>query len=61
MNRNVKPTPIKEFFANAKPNYKISCDYKEDRAFYWRKQDVIERNLRIITKNNYCKNDKNQL
>lgn len=61
MNRNVKPTPIKEFFANAKPNYKNSCDYKEDRAFYWRKQDVIERNLRIITKNNYCKNDKNQL
>lgn len=47
MNKNAKVTPIKEFYETANPIYKGESDYSKNRAFSWRKQDVIERNLKI--------------
>ncbi|MBR2875551.1 MAG: epoxyqueuosine reductase [Clostridia bacterium] len=57
MNKNVKCSPVKEFYENVKPRYEGKADYSEDRAFSWRKNEVIERNLEILC----CKKDKNQL
>lgn len=48
MNKNVSVSPIKEFYVTAKPSYKCSEDYDESRAFSWRKEDVINRNLKIV-------------
>ncbi len=47
MNKNIKITPIKEFYDTANPVYKGESDYNKNRAFSWRKQDVINRNLKI--------------
>ena len=47
MNKNIKTTPIKEFYETAKAFYKGESDYNKNRAFSWRKQDVINRNLEI--------------
>jgi epoxyqueuosine reductase QueG len=47
MNKNIKITPIKEFYETANPVYKGESDYNKNRAFSWRKQDVINRNLEI--------------
>ena len=47
MNKNIKLTPIKEFYETAKAFYKDESDYNKNRAFSWRKQDVIDRNLEI--------------
>jgi len=57
MNKNIETSPIEEFYKTAMPSYKGSADYNENRAFSWRKQSVIERNLKIL----YCKNNDNQL
>lgn len=48
MNKNIKTTPIPEFYKNAKPNYENESDYNEKRAFSWRKAEVINRNLEIL-------------
>jgi epoxyqueuosine reductase QueG len=50
MNKKIDVSPIKEFYKTAKATYENFSDYKENRAFSWRKQDVIERNLRITNK-----------
>lgn len=47
MNKNIKTSPIKEFFETANAVYKGESDYNKNRAFSWRKQDVINRNLEI--------------
>ena len=47
MNKNIKTTPIKEFYETAKAVYKGESDYNKNRAFSWRKQEVINRNLEI--------------
>ena len=47
MNKNIRTTPIKEFYETAKAVYKGESDYNKNRAFSWRKQDVINRNLEI--------------
>ncbi|MBO7179580.1 MAG: epoxyqueuosine reductase [Clostridia bacterium] len=57
MNKNIKTTPIKEFYENAKANYQNEADYNENRAFSWRKPEVIYRNLKILC----CKIHENQL
>jgi len=57
MNKNIKTTPIKEFYENAKGNYRNEADYNENRAFSWRKPEVINRNLKIMC----CKIHENQL
>lgn len=57
LNRNIKTSPIPEFYENAKATYENLSDYSENRAYSWRKQDVIERNLKILC----CKKDENQL
>lgn len=48
MNKNVPVSPIKEFYTTSKPSYKCYEDYDESRAFSWRKEDVINRNLKIV-------------
>ncbi len=53
MNKNVKISPIKEFFDTAKNVYNIG-DSVENRAFSWRGAGVLERNFKI----NCCKDGK---
>ncbi len=57
LNKNIKPTPIKEFYCDAKAYYNGIEDYTLNRAFSWRKSNVIERNFKIIS----CKNSKNEV
>ncbi len=56
LNKNIKKTPVKEFYENAKSVYLHGDDIKM-RAFAWRKQSVIERNLSIL----YCNSDNNKV
>lgn len=48
MNKNIALSPINEFYSTAKANYESSSDYKLSRAYSWRKQEVIERNLKLV-------------
>ena len=50
MNRNIKKSPIKEFYETAMPVFRKG-DSIETRAFGWRGRAVIERNFEI----KYCK------
>ena len=52
MNKNIKVTPIKEFFDSAVNNFKKG-DNIDGRAYAWRGRAVIERNFEI----KYCKED----
>ncbi len=56
MNKNIKATPIKEFYETAKANFQLG-DSIENRAFSWRGEKVIERNFKI----KYCKQRENNL
>ncbi len=56
MNKNIKVTPIKEFFSSAKNRFGLA-DSIEGRAFSWRGKSVIERNFKI----KYCKEQENNL
>lgn len=47
MNKNVEISPIKEFFDTAKSAYESGDDITR-RAFNWRGEAVIERNLKIL-------------
>ena len=47
MNKNVEISPIKEFFDTAKSLYESGDDITR-RAFNWRGEAVIERNLKIL-------------
>ena len=47
MNKSSKITPIKEFFETAKPTV-LSGDPVEGRAFAWRGQKTIDRNINAI-------------
>lgn len=47
MNKNVEISPIKEFFDTAKSVYESGDDITR-RAFNWRGEAVIERNLKIL-------------
>jgi epoxyqueuosine reductase QueG len=57
MNKNIALSPIEEFYKSAKAVYENESDYNKNRAFSWRKIDVIERNLKILC----CKKEKNQV
>ncbi len=50
MNKNIKKSPIPEFYENAKARY-MSGDDITRRAFNWRGEAVINRNFKI----KYCK------
>ncbi len=56
MNKNISVTPIKEFFDSAKPWYNMG-DSVAGRAFSWRGEAVINRNLKIMC----CKDEENKL
>ncbi len=47
MNKNIKATPIKEFYETANSVYTGEGDYNKNRAFSWRGMSVINRNLEI--------------
>lgn len=51
MNKLAKVTPIKEFFETARPTVKAG-DPVEGRAFAWRGQKTIDRNINAINYNN---------
>lgn len=48
MNISVETSPIKEFYKTAKSTYNGDEDYNKNRAYSWRKKDVINRNLKIM-------------
>lgn len=56
MNKNISVTPVKEFIETAIPRYKEG-DSISGRAFSWRGESVINRNLKIMC----CKDGKNNL
>ncbi len=56
MNKNISVTPLREFFETAKPHYNLG-DLISGRAFSWRGEEVINRNLKIMC----CKDEKNKL
>ena len=56
MNNGIKVSPVKEFYETAKPFFKVG-DTIENRAFSWRGEKVINRNLEIMC----CKDEKNKL
>jgi epoxyqueuosine reductase QueG len=56
MNKNIKVTPIKEFFDSAIKTFNIG-DNIDGRAYAWRGRAVIERNFKI----KYCKDNQNIL
>ncbi len=56
MNKNIKNTPIEEFYVNSKSYFNLG-DTIEKRAFAWRGKSVIERNFKI----KYCNEVKNHV
>lgn len=56
MNKNISLSPVKEFYATAKARASIG-ESTENRAFSWRGEKVINRNLEIL----YCQEEKNNL
>ena len=48
MNMHIEPSPLKDFYENAKAVYSGDEDYDKSRAYSWRKKDVINRNLKIM-------------
>ncbi len=56
MNKNIKKSPVKEFYETAKSSYSLGDDIST-RAFNWRGKSVIERNFKI----NCCKDKQNNL
>ncbi len=57
LNKEIKASPIKEFYSSSKAQYNGIDDYKKEKAFSWRKSDVIERNFKIIS----CKSVQNKV
>ncbi|MBR1810702.1 MAG: epoxyqueuosine reductase [Clostridia bacterium] len=47
MNRNIQPSPIRAFYETAKPRF-IAGDSVEGRAFAWRGEKVINRNIGLL-------------
>jgi len=47
VNKNVKTTPIREYYDTARPVYRAG-DYISDRAYSWRGEAVIRRNLNLM-------------
>lgn len=56
MNKNIPPTPVREFYLTAKAHRNIGENI-ENTAFSWRGEKVINRNLEIL----YCQEEKNNL
>lgn len=56
MNKDISLSPIKEFYKTAKA-HRAFGESIENRAFSWRGEKVINRNLEIL----YCQDEKNNL
>lgn len=56
LNKHIELSPVKEFYETAKPVFKAG-DSVKNRAFSWRGENVINRNVKILC----CNNEKNQL
>ncbi len=54
MNRNAQVTPIAAFYETAKPVFR-SGDPVEDRAFAWRGEKVINRNVKLLEEDLPCR------
>lgn len=48
MNSCIEVSPVKEFYETAKSTYNSDEDYNKNRAYAWRKKEVINRNLKIV-------------